>query len=157
DGVCRDDSRRPAAGDQAGRALQGDRLHRRLGARASSRARLRRPHRHRRRSQKSLDARFAEADRGARMKSILIVRLGAFGDIVHALPAAAALRDAFPDARIDWLVDARYRAVLDLVPVLDHRIAVDSRAWSGAKAPFTVIRELRRARYEIAFDLQGLI
>jgi heptosyltransferase-1 len=91
------------------------------------------------------------------MKSILIVRLGALGDIVHALPAAAALRDAFPEARIDWLVDARYRAVLDLVPVLDHRVSVDSRAWSGAKAPFTVIRELRRARYEIAFDLQGLI
>ncbi len=47
--------------------------------------------------------------------------------------------------------------MLDLVPVLDHRVSVDSRAWSGAKAPFTVIRELRRARYEIAFDLQGLI
>jgi heptosyltransferase-1 len=91
------------------------------------------------------------------MTRILIVRLGALGDIVHALPAAAALRDAFPEARIDWLVDARYRAVLDLVPVIDTRIAVDSRAWSGAKAPFTVIRELRRARYEIAFDLQGLI
>ena len=71
------------------------------------------------------------------MKSILIVRLGALGDIVHALPAAAALR--VPEARIDWLVDARYRAVLDLVPVLDRRVSVDSRAWSGAKAPFTVI------------------
>ena len=42
--------------------------------------------------------------------NILIVRLGALGDIVHAIPAAAALRAAFPDARIDWLVDAKHRA-----------------------------------------------
>jgi ADP-heptose:LPS heptosyltransferase len=37
------------------------------------------------------------------MKRILIVRLGALGDIVHAIPVAAALRRAFPAARIDWL------------------------------------------------------
>ena len=42
---------------------------------------------------------------------ILIVRLGALGDVVHAIPVAAALRRAFPDARIDWLVSARHRAI----------------------------------------------
>ena len=47
----------------------------------------------------------------------LIVRLGALGDIVHAIPVAAALRRAFPDARIDWLVSAKHREILDLVPV----------------------------------------
>ena len=54
-----------AAGAQARRALQGDRLHRRHRARARDRPRLRRPHRHRRRSQGSLDARSAGADRAA--------------------------------------------------------------------------------------------
>jgi heptosyltransferase I len=91
------------------------------------------------------------------MTRLLIVRLGALGDIVHALPAAAALREAFPDARLDWLVDAKHRALLDLVPVIDTRIAVDSRAWSGPRAPLAVVRELRRTQYDIAFDLQGLI
>jgi heptosyltransferase I len=91
------------------------------------------------------------------MTRVLIVRLGALGDIVHALPAAAALRDAFPTARIDWLVDAKYRALLDLVPVVDARIAVDSRQWAGARAPLAVIRELRRAQYDVALDLQGLV
>ena len=47
--------------------------------------------------------------------NVLIVRLGALGDIVHAIPAAAALRAAYPDARIDWLVDAKHRAIVDLV------------------------------------------
>ena len=36
---------------------------------------------------------------------LLIVRLGAVGDIVHALPVAAALRHRFPEATIDWAVD----------------------------------------------------
>ncbi len=84
--------------------------------------RLRRPHRHRRRSQGSFDARSARSN--PRM-NILIVRLGALGDIVHAVPAAAALRRAFPDARIDWLVDAKHRAMVDLVTVVDRAIVLE--------------------------------
>ena len=49
---------------------------------------------------------------------LLIVRLGAVGDIVHALPVAAALRHRFPEATIDWAVDERYADLLDLVPVV---------------------------------------
>jgi len=44
--------------------------------------------------------------------NILIVRLGALGDVVHAVPAVAALRKAYPAARIDWLVEARHRAIV---------------------------------------------
>lgn len=44
---------------------------------------------------------------------ILLVRFGAMGDIIHTLPAAAALRAAFPSARIDWLVETRWRALLE--------------------------------------------
>ena len=54
---------------------------------------------------------------GRSVTRFLIVRLGALGDIVHAIPVAAALRRAFPDARIDWLVSAKHREILDLVPV----------------------------------------
>ncbi len=86
---------------------------------------------------------------------LLIVRLGALGDIVHALPALAALRRTFPDARIDWLVDARHRAVLDLTSGLSHVIAVETtRQWS--RLPSSV-RGLRETRYDIALDLQGLL
>ena len=48
------------------------------------------------------------------------------GDLIHALPAAAALRRAFPQARIDWVVDTRHRELLDLVPIIDRRIAIDT-------------------------------
>jgi lipopolysaccharide heptosyltransferase I len=88
----------------------------------------------------------------------LIVRLGALGDVVHAIPVAAALRRAFPDARIDWLVSAKHREILDLVPVIDRRLVINDRGdTSGGLSLLAAIGELRRARYEVAIDLQGLI
>jgi heptosyltransferase I len=86
--------------------------------------------------------------------NILIVRLGAMGDIVHAIPAAAALRAALPDARIDWLVDAKHQELLHLVTVLDRIVPLEGRsvaAWADA------VRRLRQVRYDIALDFQGLM
>jgi lipopolysaccharide heptosyltransferase I len=89
---------------------------------------------------------------------LLIVRLGALGDVVHAIPVAAALRRAFPQARIDWLVSAKHREILDLVPVIDRRLVINDRgAAAGGTALVPALRELRRARYDVAIDLQGLI
>jgi lipopolysaccharide heptosyltransferase I len=86
--------------------------------------------------------------------NILVVRLGALGDVVHTIPAVAALRRAFPDARIDWLVEARHRSIVDLVAVLDGVVALEDSspgAWRRA------IVDLRRTRYDVAIDFQGLL
>jgi lipopolysaccharide heptosyltransferase I len=97
------------------------------------------------------------------LSSFLIVRLGALGDIVHAIPVAAALRRAFPSARIDWLVSAKHREILDLVPVISRRIVTDDRRSTppveraGSLRVLAAIRALRAARYDVAIDLQGLI
>lgn len=92
------------------------------------------------------------------MTRFLIVRLGALGDIVHAIPVAAALRRAFPAARIDWLVSAKHREILDLVPVIDRRLAIIDRRGAGrGTSMLAVVGELRRARYDVALDLQGLL
>jgi heptosyltransferase I len=89
---------------------------------------------------------------------VLIVRLGALGDVVHAIPVAAALRRAFPQARIDWLVSAKHREILDLVPVIDRRLVINDRGdAAGGSSLVTALGELRRARYDLAIDLQGLI
>ncbi|MGA9904239.1 MAG: hypothetical protein WBQ39_20025, partial [Terriglobales bacterium] len=42
------------------------------------------------------------------LKSLLIVRLSAMGDIIHTLPAAAVLRQAFPHATLGWLIEERW-------------------------------------------------
>jgi heptosyltransferase-1 len=107
---------------------------------------------------------------------VLLVRLGALGDIVHAIPVAAALRRAFPAARLDWLVSARHREILDLVPAIDRRLVIDggapdvaqdattggsrSRAHRQRRALPDILRAiaaLRRSEYDVAIDLQGLL
>lgn len=92
------------------------------------------------------------------MNRILIVRLGALGDIVHAIPVAAALRRAFPRSRIDWLVSGKHREILDLVPAIDRRLVIHDRGDHSEGSPLlAAIRELRATRYDVALDLQGLI
>ena len=58
--------------------------------------------------------------------SILVVRLSSIGDLVHTLPAVAALRQRFPEARIDWLVETRHREVLLDNPDVSGLIEVDT-------------------------------
>jgi heptosyltransferase I len=90
--------------------------------------------------------------------NLLLVRLGALGDIVHAIPVAVALRRAYPEAQIDWVVSARHREILDLVPVLNRRIVVNDRSGaSGGLSLVSAVRAMRRAGYDVAIDLQGLI
>lgn len=83
----------------------------------------------------------------------LIVRLGSLGDIVHTLPAAAALRDSFPQARIDWLVDRRWRILLEGNPDINEAIALDRKSWRDVIA---CVKHLRAAGYTCALDFQGL-
>jgi len=94
------------------------------------------------------------AGRGAAVPVILVVRFGALGDVVHTIPAVAALRKAFPDARLDWLVDRRHRDIVDLVTVVDRVIAVDSHTLAGWSAAVSAIRQ---TKYTAAIDLQGLL
>ena len=86
--------------------------------------------------------------------NILVVRLGALGDIVHTVPAAAALRAAFPEATIDWLVDARHRRFLELVTGLDRVVVLEQASPAGW---VDVTRRLRQTRYDVAIDFQGLM
>ncbi|MBI2678214.1 MAG: lipopolysaccharide heptosyltransferase I [Candidatus Koribacter versatilis] len=105
------------------------------------------------------------------MKRILIVRLGAMGDVVHALPAATALRAALPDAHIGWAIEARWAPLLCAegsvargpnMPLVDAIHFVNTRGWRAA--PWSdetwsevrgTFRALRAARYDCALDFQG--
>lgn len=97
---------------------------------------------------------------------LLVVRMGALGDIVHALPVLAALRAHRPDVVVDWLVDARYAGVLELVDGVARRVVVRARAdtaddssvrFAGVAGMGRAIAWLRRQGYAAALDLQGLI
>jgi lipopolysaccharide heptosyltransferase I len=86
-------------------------------------------------------------------RRFLLVRLSSLGDVIHALPAASALRDAFPEARIDWVIDARWQRLLEGNPDLNEMIAYDRKQSGGLSS---AIRKLRAAHYTCAIDFQGL-
>jgi heptosyltransferase-1 len=87
------------------------------------------------------------------VKSILIVRLGAMGDIIHALPGAASLKHSFPDARITWVVEPAWVPLLEGNGFVDRLLVfrrADPRSWKRTR------EELRAERYDLAVDFQGL-
>jgi heptosyltransferase-1 len=85
-------------------------------------------------------------------QSFLVVRLSSLGDIVHTLPAVAALRESFPEARIDWIVDERWSPLVKMVIGVDEVIPLQ-RSPAGVLA---CVRRLREARYSCVVDFQGL-
>src|SRR5918911_4123939 len=95
---------------------------------------------------------------------ILIVKLGSIGDIVHTLPALAALRSAMPQAEISWVVERATSEILRDNPILDRLIEVDTKAlrrglMSGEtlRAPRQQLRRLRASAFDVALDFQGLL
>jgi len=92
---------------------------------------------------------------------ILIVKVSALGDVVHALPVLAWLKSADPDVQIDWLVEEGFAALLDGHPLLRrvHRIATKSWRQKGKLAAMRKAWEmtftLRREQYDVVLDLQG--
>lgn len=84
---------------------------------------------------------------------ILLVRLSALGDVVHALPALASLRAALPLAEIGWLVEDRHAGVLEEHPQIDRLFRF--RRKGGIGAALEVRREVRAWRPAVALDLQG--
>jgi heptosyltransferase-1 len=86
--------------------------------------------------------------------SILVVRLGAMGDIVHALPAVATLKQNYPGWRIAWAVKPRWAPLLDQNPFVDRIVPVRRESLDGIRA---TLRDLRADRYDFAVDFQGLL
>jgi heptosyltransferase-1 len=83
----------------------------------------------------------------------LLVRLSSMGDVLHALPAASALRDAFPQARIDWAVDSKWARLLEGNPDLTEVTPLDRKSAAGIVG---TVRKMRSVNYSCAIDFQGL-
>jgi len=107
---------------------------------------------------------------------ILIVRLGSMGDIIHTLPAVTALRQEFPQAAMDWVIEERWAELLCTLPnprsgarsaqrpLVDRIHAVNTAKWRKALLSIqswqemaAALSELRAPRYQIAVDFQGAV
>src|SRR6202790_1999276 len=119
---------------------------------------------------------FSPASGAPRFDSLLIVRLSAMGDIIHTLPAAAALRQAFPQATLGWLVEERWAELLCTLryprsgprspqrPLVDRVHSVNTSEWRLAPFSFNTwqqmavgLSQLRAIDYDAVIDFQGAV
>ncbi|HTH37487.1 MAG TPA: lipopolysaccharide heptosyltransferase I [Pyrinomonadaceae bacterium] len=95
---------------------------------------------------------------------ILIVKLGSIGDIIHTLPSLAAIRQNVPGAEISWVVESRSAEILRGNELIDRLIEVDTRSLRKGPIVASILpslrehfRKLRRHKFDLAIDFQGLM
>ncbi len=85
---------------------------------------------------------------------ILVVRLGAMGDIIHTLPAAASLKHSYPGSDLTWLVEPKWAPLLENNPFVDRVLLLERRSLAELYRSW---RKLRAFPYDFAVDFQGLM
>jgi heptosyltransferase-1 len=100
------------------------------------------------------------------LKKLLLVKMSALGDVVMTLPALAALKERYPGAALDWLVEPAAAGLLAGHPALNRvlvsprpelkKLAVAGRLVAAARLFNEFRRELRQTDYDAVLDLQGL-
>jgi heptosyltransferase-1 len=85
---------------------------------------------------------------------ILVVRLGAMGDIIHTLPAAASLKHSYPGSDVTWVVEPKWAPLLEDNPFVDRVLLFDRRSLAELYRSW---RKLHARPYDFAVDFQGLI
>lgn len=87
------------------------------------------------------------------MTRILVVRMGAMGDVIHALPAVASLKHSFPHSHVTWVIRSRWAPLLEGNAFVDRVITLDRTPRGMLQA----LRELRAQPFDLAVDFQGLL
>ncbi len=94
------------------------------------------------------------------LKNVLIVKLSAMGDVIHALPVSYAIKETFPEAKLTWVVEPPSLELLKMNPCVDRIILFkkkDFRTLKGfMKEFFPFKHELQEQSYDAVLDLQGL-
>lgn len=95
---------------------------------------------------------------------ILVVKPSSLGDIVHSLPFLNSIRERFNDAEIHWVVARGLEGLLEGHPMIDHLLIINKDQWKKiSRAAKTagelkkLISDLKREKYDLVVDLQGLL
>src|SRR5947209_434416 len=98
----------------------------------------------------------------ASVRRILIIKLSAMGDILHALPVSAALGEAFPQIELTWAVEETFAPLLTGNPYLSHILPLPKLKFSRMRSSayrwdyLRRLRDVRSRRFDLILDLQGL-
>jgi len=98
--------------------------------------------------------------------NILIIRLSAIGDVVHALSVIAPLKKHFPDCKITWVIEEEAADMLKRYPGIDRIIVSRRKRWirqlrggqfmKAIRQGTAFIKTLRSDEYDLVLDFQGL-
>ena len=94
------------------------------------------------------------------MKKILILKLGAIGDVVHSLPLLSTLRSCLPESYIGWAVEEQAAPVLEGNPDLTELILLERKRLSGISGlPYlrSWVRKIRARSFDLVLDLHNLM
>lgn len=92
-------------------------------------------------------------------RRVLIVRLGAIGDVARVLPMLAGLKRRFPDAEVDWVVQDKAADLLRGHPQIARLFVIPFRHWRAALSPeaWRLRARMRERGYDLVLDFQGMI
>ena len=93
--------------------------------------------------------------------NILVIKLSAIGDVIHALPVSRAVKETFPEARLTWAVEPPARDLLVDNPYIDEILVFEKKKFKASLRGFwenffPFRQKLRKGRFDVALDLQGL-
>jgi len=96
-------------------------------------------------------------------KNILVIKMSALGDIIHALPSLYALRQLYPKAHISWLVEPQFADILPGKPFIDEKIIFykndlkKKSLWQKLVYLKQLRKDLHAHKFDLVIDLQGLM
>ena len=97
------------------------------------------------------------------INKILLIRLSAIGDTIHTLPFANALKENFPNATLDWIVEDKASFFVRQTKCVDNVIVLPKKKWKQEKNIFknfadfwNIITKLKEEKYDLAIDVQQL-
>ena len=100
----------------------------------------------------------------AEFSRILLIKPSALGDVVHTIPVLVKLRARYPRARIDWLITPENAEVVRSHPALDNVVlfarrdfSKPGRRWHALTAFFDLLKQIRRAKYDLIIDMHGQV
>lgn len=104
----------------------------------------------------------AAALQSAEFSRILLIKLSGLGDVVHTLPVLVKLRARYPKARIDWLITPEHSEIVCCHPALSNVVPFARRdfskrgcRWRALLAFLDLLKQIRRAKYDLVIDLHG--
>jgi heptosyltransferase-1 len=93
--------------------------------------------------------------REARPHRICVIKPSGLGDVIQALPLLAVLKAQYPEAEISWVINRQFANLVETHRLIDELLFYDRKG--GFRAGWKLLRELRARRFDLVFDLQGLL